>query len=394
MKKILVISQGFWPEIFPINTIADKLSENDFKIDILTGYPNYPKGKFFSGFNPYKITITKKKNYKILRVPIISRGINSKVRIMLNYISFIFSSIIFGSFFLRREKYELIIVYATSPIFQAYVGIFFKYFKKAKLITWVQDLWPNVLRDTGIVKNKLILKIIKIFVKKIYDSNDLILSQSNSFKTDIKKLTKTKIIVMYNPGYSEKKIIKPKFNKKINILYAGNIGNAQPWETLLNFLNLEKYKMINLTICGDGQKYNYIKDFIKKNKLRNIMLKGFIKEKNLEKQYKKNNYLLLMLKSGKDLNKTIPSKFQTYLFYKKPIIALCDGEVYNFIKNFNLGFVSKSDNKKTINEIFKKVLSLKEKNYNKIIKNTEKFYVNNFSHKKINDKLKNELFKI
>ncbi len=152
--------------------------------------------------------------------------------------------------------------------------------------------------------------------------------------------------------------------------------------------------MVNLTICGDGQKYNYIKNFIKKNKLRNIMLKGFVKEKNLEKQYKKNNYLLLMLKSGKDLNKTIPSKFQTYLFYKKPIIALCDGEVYNFIKNFNLGFVSKINNKKTISEIFKRVLLLKEKNYNKIVKNTEKFYVNNFSQKTINDKLKNELFKI
>ena len=394
MKKILVISQGFWPEIFPINTIINNLSGNDFEIDILTGYPNYPKGKFFSGYRPYKITVTKKKKYKILRVPIISRGINSKLRIIFNYISFIISSIIFGSYYLRKQKYEIILVYATSPIFQAYIGIFFKYLKKAKLVTWVQDLWPNVLKDTGIIKSKFLLEIIKIFVKRIYDSNDLILSQSKSFKKDIKKITKTKISVMHNPGYSEKKIFKSKFNKKINILYAGNIGNAQPWEILVNFLNSENHKMINLTICGDGQKYNYIKKFLVANKINNIYLKGFVKGKKLEKYYKKNNYLLLMLKPGKDLNKTIPSKFQTYLFYKKPIIALSDGEVYEFIKKNNLGFASKSNNKKEIKKMFEKIISLKEKNYNKIIKNTEKFYEKNFSQNTINNKLKNELGKI
>ena len=84
MKKILIISQGYWPEIFPINPVTKKLSEKDFKIDVLTGYPNYPKGKFFSGYQPYKITVNKNNNTKIFRVPIISRGINSKTRIILN----------------------------------------------------------------------------------------------------------------------------------------------------------------------------------------------------------------------------------------------------------------------------------------------------------------------
>ena len=49
MKKILLISQGFWPEIFPINTIVNELSKSNFEIDVLTGYPNYPKGNFFFG---------------------------------------------------------------------------------------------------------------------------------------------------------------------------------------------------------------------------------------------------------------------------------------------------------------------------------------------------------
>lgn len=394
MKKILIISQGFWPEIFPINTIVNELSKSNFEVDVLTGYPNYPKGNFFSGYNPYKTSITKKLNYRIIRVPIISRGTNSKFRILLNYLSFILSSIFIGGFTLRKKKYDIILVYATSPIFQSYIGVFFKFIKKAKLITWVQDLWPNILKDTDIIKNNFILNLVKFFVKHIYNCNDLLLAQSWSFQKDIKKITKTKVNILYNPAYSEKKISKIKFKKKINILYAGNIGNAQPWEKLLNFLNSKEFNMLDLTICGEGQKFNYVKNFILKNNIKNISVHGFLKGKKLEDQYKKNNFFLIMLKAGKDLNKTIPSKFQNYLFHNKPILALSDGEVYKFVNNFYLGFASKSENIKQYVEMFNKIKLLKKDQYKKITYNTQQFYLKNFSQKIINIKLINEINKI
>ncbi len=394
MKKILIISQGYWPEVFPINTVVNRLSKSKFRIDVLTGYPNYPKGLFYKGFNPYKVSIKKLSTHRIIRVPIIARGIKSKIGIILNYISFIFSSILFGSFYLRKKKYDVILVYATSPIFQSYIGIYFKLLKKAKLITWVQDLWPNVLKDTGIVKNLFLLNIIKILVKNIYNSNDLLLAQSASFKKDINKISKTKVNILHNPGYSEKKISMSKFTKKINILYAGNLGNAQPWENLLKFLKTKKLENLNFIICGEGQKYLYIKNYIKKNKINNISLHGFLKDKKLEKQYSKSNYFLVMLKSGTDLNKTIPSKFQTYLYHSKPILALNDGEVYKLVKKFNLGFASKPDNLNEYEKIFKKMQKIKRSQYSKMSRNVKKFYKKNFSQKIINEKLINEINKI
>ena len=44
--------------------------------------------------------------------------------------------------------------------------------------------------------------------------------------------------------------------------------------------------------------------------------------------------------------------------------------------------------------MFDDIISLKEKKYKKIVKNTEKFYIKNFSQNTINEKLKNELYKI
>ena len=70
------------------------------------------------------------------------------------------------------------------------------------------------------------------------------MAQSNSIKKEIKKYTKTKCI--YFPAWSEDVIIKNKTkklkNKKIKILFAGNIGEAQSFLTLIRCAKLIKNK--------------------------------------------------------------------------------------------------------------------------------------------------------
>ena len=50
MKKVLIVSQYFWPEYFRVNDLAIGLSEENLEVDVLTGYPNYPTGVFFQDF--------------------------------------------------------------------------------------------------------------------------------------------------------------------------------------------------------------------------------------------------------------------------------------------------------------------------------------------------------
>jgi len=42
--RILIVTQYFWPENFRINDIAKYLIKKNFKVDVLTGEPNYPSG--------------------------------------------------------------------------------------------------------------------------------------------------------------------------------------------------------------------------------------------------------------------------------------------------------------------------------------------------------------
>ena len=92
--NILIVSQYFKPESFRINEVVDSLLVLGNNVTVITGKPNYPDGKIKKGFKPFKVTIDLEDDLEIIRVPIIPRGQKSKIQLFLNYLSFIFSSII------------------------------------------------------------------------------------------------------------------------------------------------------------------------------------------------------------------------------------------------------------------------------------------------------------
>ena len=136
----LIISQYFWPENFKINELAVELNKK-FEIDVLTSYPNYPHGKLFEEFKKNRTRFSKYKGVNIIRIPQILRGRGNKLKISINYLSFLISSLIKILFI--KKKYDFIFVFAPSPIFVALAGILLSRRQKSKLYIWVLDLWPR-----------------------------------------------------------------------------------------------------------------------------------------------------------------------------------------------------------------------------------------------------------
>ena len=124
----------------PINDVCNILCKNDYKIDVLTGKPNYPLGKIFKGYKMLGFqNETHNSGANIHRVPIIPRFNNSRIVILLNYFSFIFFAVcMYFQKNLKKKKYNKILVFATSPVIQSIVGIIFKLKLKTKLVIWVK----------------------------------------------------------------------------------------------------------------------------------------------------------------------------------------------------------------------------------------------------------------
>ena len=134
-RKILIISQYFWPENFRINDIAKSFNEDGHEVTILTGLPNYPKGVLFDEYkkNPQKFNIYD--GCEVVRVPVFLRGKGSKFNLFLNYISFNISSIFFGVIYLKLELYEVMFLVYLEEVIK--FGFAFYRYKTKK---WIKIL--------------------------------------------------------------------------------------------------------------------------------------------------------------------------------------------------------------------------------------------------------------
>ena len=159
--------------------------------------------------------------------------------LFLNYTSFVF----FGFFklFKLKGKFDKIIIYAPSPITVGYLGIIAGKLFNAKSFLWVHDLWPESVKVAGGIKNKFILRLVDLMTRSIYSNYKTILIQSPSFKNYLINQSVPKNKIIYYPYYAEsfyKKVdeipsIKKLFPTGINILFAGNIGVAQDFDTII-----------------------------------------------------------------------------------------------------------------------------------------------------------------
>ena len=386
--KIFFFTQYFWPENFRINEIVDYFKKSKSIITILTGYPSYPHKKNYTNFEKKK-EINFDPEFKIIRVPIIPRS-SSNISIISNYISFIFSSFLYGFLALFKRKTDVIFLFCPSPILSAISAIILNKVFKKKIVIWILDLWPDTLVDLKILENKNLIKITKIIVKFIYNNSDLILAQSESIKKEIEKISNTKCI--YFPSWPEEEVsnsskdltldLKNIDNKKTKIIFTGNIGEAQSFETLIEAAKiLKELNSVEWIILGDGRwKKNLIK-LIEKNNLNNeIKTINAVPPSKVKSFLNCADALYLSLKNNETFKKTIPGKLSTYMFSEKPIIASISGESNKIITEAKCGFASEAeDYKGLVNNIIKFIkLSKVEKNQLGI---NGKVYVSKFFEK-------------
>ncbi len=272
--KILFFSQYFWPENFRINELVSYFKDK-YRSIVLTSTPSYPNKNLYKNYKRKNDRIFKK--LEIIRIPVIGRQ-NNNIFIILNYFSFIFLSFFFGIYVFLKKKFDVIFIFCPSPILASIPIIFLNKIFKKKIIIWVLDLWPDTVVDLKIIENKMLINFLKKIIKFIYSNSDLILAQSKSIKSEIKRLTDTKCV--YFPSWSENNIgrknkvktneLVKKNKKTTRIIFAGNIGESQSFVTLVKAANILKNnkKNIEWIIIGDGRWKKKLLNLINKKKIK------------------------------------------------------------------------------------------------------------------------------
>jgi glycosyltransferase involved in cell wall biosynthesis len=363
-QSLLIWTQYFWPENFQINQFAAALVRHGISTSVLTGMPNYPGGRLYPGYHAFQHTMEYHNGINIYRIPIIPRGFNSTLRLVFNYISFVVCGFLFAPWVLRNNKITSVLVYAPSPILQALPAIFFCWTRRARLVLWVQDLWPEVLTAMGFVKNPIILKLVDRLVRLIYNHSDIILIQSEGFRSSVTHRVNDASKIRYFPNASELNI-NPSSNEGVeqyndllndlesnfSVVFAGNIGIAQSCETIVNAAEqIKEISSIRFYIIGDGTEALNLKHMIQSKGLSNVVMVEAIPAQSMSAIYNASSVLLLTLRNQKAFSATIPSKLQSYMIAGKPIVASvnAEGEAARCLLQSGAGIVCSPDNPKAL----------------------------------------------
>ncbi len=394
--RILIISQYFYPENFKINDVALTLKKKGYEVEVLTGTPNYPHGNFYNGYKFWKKNDSSFHGINVYRSKLIPRKKGGPLMLSLNYISFVF----FGFFKLMtiNQKFDKILTFAPSPITVGILSSIAAIRFKAKSILWVQDLWPESVKVAGGIRNQLILSSLDYLTRLIYKFTDLIIIQSEFFEDYLinQRVSKNKII--YIPNYAEDfykitkpdKTIKQRYGDSFSIVFAGNIGEAQNLDVLVDAAKILIEDNINVKFIfiGDGRYKYSLKQYVDKLNLSDsIIFMGYINPSEISEYFATADALFLSLKSAKIFSLTIPSKLQTYMACARPIIASIDGVSAKIINDSKSGFTCKSGDPKLLAKIIKRMSKLSAHERVKMSKNAYKYYKKNFDKEIVISKL-------
>jgi len=348
--KVLIVTQYFWPEDFRINDLARGLHERGHEVTVYTGKPNYPGGRFFPGYGFLGRAGEDWDGVRVIRVPLVARAGGGTLRLVLNYLSFAFFASVLAP--LRcRGGFDAILCYEPSPITVGLPALVLKRLKRAPLLFWVQDLWPESLSATGVVKTRWVLKAVERLVRFIYRGCDLILLQSRAFIDPVRALGVPDARIAYFPNSAES-FYRPvsveesaaereRLPAGFRVMFAGNVGAAQDFETIIAAADrLKSSTDIQWVILGDGRMLAMVETEIARRGLQaTVRLLGRHPVQTMPRWFAQAEALLVTLKNEPIFALTIPSKVQSYLACARPIVGALDGEGARVVREAGAGIV-------------------------------------------------------
>lgn len=395
--KILIVSQYFYPENFRINDLALELKKRGHEITVLTGLPNYPKGEYFEGYDDTKNCDEVWNDIPVYRCKLRPRKTGS-VNLIRNYVSFVIEANKKLKE-LQNRDFDLIYVFEVSPITVALPAIKLKKKKNIPVIINIQDLWPeNIVAVTGMT-NPIIIGLVNRMVNYIYRHCDLILTASPSFVSKIKERIKDKDKVRYWPQYStvnktdEEVSIYDK--EYFNIVFTGNIGEAQGIDLAIEAAKVLKDKKICWHFVGEGRSKEKLEKLVNEYGINDrVKFHGFHPEKEIPKYLKDADAALLILKPNPVFEMTIPAKLQTYLACGVPILGCVSGEGKRIIEESKAGIVSEDISVDGLVKVCNQFIELSNDLLNEYKERSYRYGKSNFNKNKLISDLEKYMKKI
>jgi glycosyltransferase involved in cell wall biosynthesis len=326
-------------------------AEKGHTITVIAGMTHYTKGlKNVRYKKKYFFTDQFAENIKVIRTHVSEKYNRNYTGRIWAYFSFVFSSI-YAGVFKARGHYDVMIV-SSPPLSVGIPAYILSRFKRVPLIFEVRDLWPESAIETGILKNKFMIRRAYWFESFIYKKAKLINVLTPSFMQSLltkKNVPKNKLIMIPNAAdfrlsdellqnFDRKQLRQSLgIDDKLVIIYVGAHGVANHLIQVIETCDILRNEPVHFLLVGDGMQKKYLIDEAGKRNLPNLTFIDSVSKPEALKYIIASDIGTSVLKKTDTFKTVYSNKTFDYMSCKKPILMAIDGISKELIEQSGAG---------------------------------------------------------
>lgn len=362
--KVIFLTQYFPPETGApqnrLHAMAHALQEQGAEVTVLTAMPHYPEMEVHAAYRRKWCVREQMDGLELVRCWIhASKGRGIVARLM-NYFSFVLSSLWIGAFHTKRSD---ILLVESPPLFLGITAMLLARMKRAKLVFNVSDLWPESAVQLGLVTNRSLIRLSTWLEMMCYRRSALITGQTQGIVADISKRCPQKRVVWIPNGVDLKAIAEARSMDPAQarerlgcapgdlvLAYAGILGHAQGLQVVIEAARLLKEEHhIRFLLIGDGPERARLMEEARAAGTTNVRFVERMPRAELLGLLRGIDGVVVPLRKNDLFKGAIPSKIFEALALGKPLLLGVEGEAKElFIDQGGAGIAFEPENARAL----------------------------------------------
>ena len=356
---ILILTQYYPPETgAPQNRLSDlarRLTNSGHDLTVLTAMPNYPGGEIFKEYRNRFLVKDKHAGIKVIRTWIYATKKKTFVPRLLNYFSFVVSSLALGIWKIGSPD---VVIVESPPLFLGISGFLLSASKNAKLVLNVSDLWPDSAVAMGVLSSNVLIRASRELEEFLYRRSALITGQTRGIVNNIQSRFPNKEIALITNGVdvaafldasnsAQRTEARREFalEGKFVIGYAGLHGLAQGLDTVIHAARLlVDHQDVLFAFFGDGPEKEKLVQQVEQCGLKNVRFYSSQPSARMPAVVGSFDLALIPLKRLELFKGALPSKMFEAMAAAVPLLASIEGEACELVEKAQAGLCIEPEN--------------------------------------------------
>ena len=348
--RIGILTQYYPPEIGApqarLSHLAGEFVRHGHEVVVLTAMPNYPRGQVYPGYGGFLRRETRD-GVSVIRTWIYPTQSVGLVKRLLNYFSFVLSSLCAGAFSLGKLDY---LITESPPLFLGISGYLLALRTKARWIFNVSDLWPESAVRLGVLRDGASLRAAQALEAFCYRKAWLVTGQSREILEDIGRrfpsaatyhLSNGVDTAMFRPDRrsagARGRLLDGGNEGACLAVYAGLHGIAQGLDQILDAAALLRNGSVRIVLVGDGPEKERLVRQSQAMGLSNLRFLDPVAREAMPEMMASADVAIVPLKIH--LPGAVPSKLYEAMGSGAAVVLVAEGEAANVVRESSSGLV-------------------------------------------------------